>query len=177
MRSDTPDIIHQNIRLLENMVIDPLQNIKGRCASLTKDDAVRVVDVAVSVWTCFDKLATDLELTRGNVDIHYFGQDQNLSELVPPRPAQMCYRRPAFANGDAQFMRISTQDFILFIPAIVPPPFISFGRTCAHSIRSDHLIRPTKGELRRLAAVGSAAGAHPTTPSNTSSRGSGLAHD
>ena len=85
MRSDSPDVIHEDIRLLENMEIDPLQYIEYLCVTLAEDDAVRVVDVAVSVWTCFDKLSMDLELTRGSVDIYYFAQDQNLSELVPAR--------------------------------------------------------------------------------------------
>jgi hypothetical protein len=84
VRSDPPNVFHQKIWLLKDLEIYPLQDIKGPCAPLTKCDAVSVVDVATSVWTCFDKLTADLKLPRGSVDIRYFAQDRNLSEVVFP---------------------------------------------------------------------------------------------
>ena len=57
MRGDPLDVFHQRHRVLEDMVVDPLQYVVMRRTILTEGDAVGVVDVAAAIWDCLNKLA------------------------------------------------------------------------------------------------------------------------
>jgi hypothetical protein len=62
MRRDALNVLHQRVRVLEDVAIDPLQDMKERLAAALESHAVGVVDVAASEGLRFKELAIDLKL-------------------------------------------------------------------------------------------------------------------
>ena len=83
MRRHPLDVFHQRIGPRKYLVVDPLQNVARRCASLTERHHVRVVDVAAAVRLGLQEIAADFELARRGGDIPLHAHDQSLSGYLP----------------------------------------------------------------------------------------------
>src|ERR1017187_8556626 len=85
MRRDPLDVFHQGDRLLEDVVIDPLQDVAMRYPSHIEEDFVSVVDMAAAVGSGLEKLAADFERACRGGDTAFITHDQSLSGYLPAR--------------------------------------------------------------------------------------------
>jgi hypothetical protein len=69
VRRDALNVLHERHRVFEDGVVDALEDVAHQRASLIKDGAVRVVDVANAVRRSFLKSTVDLEMAGYQSDV------------------------------------------------------------------------------------------------------------
>src|SRR6185312_8582442 len=94
MSRDTLDVLHQRDGVLEDVVVDPLQNIARWRPALVEVGAIGIVDVPTAIRLGTQKLPVDLKMPCYGTDIVF---QVHIKMFANPA----CCRRPTGNNRPA----------------------------------------------------------------------------